>query len=327
MVHARIAADPAILHRCEHLQQQTIVNVTTDCVNAALVPQSESSGFFGAERHQVIVVPDTVEDEIVTPSEALRDKCFPDAPFDTTSSGAALAVLKPQFVQRQVVHLGVEVGDSVQQHAGLVSVLSVAGERVRFGQRGNASLYAAPYRFEIVVRDDVVPVAPVVEHAVAVVDIELVTRIRRIGMIGVEKQRPVTQFTPEHAVRVQGCHVEGPEVVLRKDLLAVFTPDLPRFCIVELPPFAPRFRRRLLAAAGAVWLLALIDHAFIRVDRPRQLLRGNHFPQRFVRTANPLAGSRNRAFLLLARPSVSGRIRYRVRPHRRADKPASLFRN
>ena len=146
-------------------------------------------------------------------------------------------------------------------------------------------------------------------------------------MIGVEEQRAVAQLTTEHPVLVERRPVEGPEVVLRIDLFAVFAPDLPRPGVVELPPFAPGFRRGRFAASGAIGLLPLVRHPFIGVDCPRQFLCGDPAPQRIVGATRPLAGRRNRALLPLARPVVFLRIRHRIRPHRRADESALLLSN
>ena len=236
---------------------------------AVLVPQVVLFGMFRAESHQIVVALESVEDDIVAPGKALRDERLPDATFDAAPSRTALAVLKTEFVEWKVVHLGIDVCDPVQQHARLVGVAPVVREGIGIRQRGNASLDPAPHRLEIVVCDNVVPVSLVVEHAISVFYIEFVHRIGRIGMICIEKQRPVPQLAPEHPLRVEGRPVEGPEVVLRIDLPAVFAPDLPRPGVVEFPPFAPRFRRRLLPAAGTVGLLALVCHAFVGVDCPR----------------------------------------------------------
>ena len=143
--------------------------MSADCGDALFVPQVVFSGFVGAEGHQFFVVPNAVEDDVVAPGKALRDGGFPDTTLDTASPGTALAVLKSHLVQRQVVHLRIDVGDPVQQHASFMGVAPVIGERVRVGQRGNAPLYPAPHGFEIVVCDDIVSIALFVEHAVPVV--------------------------------------------------------------------------------------------------------------------------------------------------------------
>ncbi len=134
MVHTRISADPAVLHRIERFQQQMIVNMPTDRCTIALVPQGILCGFVRAEIDEVIIALESVEDDIVAPDKALGDEGFPDATFDAAPSRTALAVLKTELVEWKVVHLGIDVCDPVQQHARLVGVPSVAGECVRVGQ-------------------------------------------------------------------------------------------------------------------------------------------------------------------------------------------------
>ena len=51
-----------------------------------------------AEPDQLFVILNPVEDQIVALGHALGDASFPDTAFDTTQAGAALAVLKTQFV-------------------------------------------------------------------------------------------------------------------------------------------------------------------------------------------------------------------------------------
>ena len=73
-------------------------------------------------------------------------------------------------------------------------------------------------------------VAPsgLIDHAVAVIDEQLVGRIARIRVLRVEEKGLIAQLAIEETVFVERGRIEGAEVVLGVDLAAVGTADLPR---------------------------------------------------------------------------------------------------
>ena len=290
--------------------------------NAGLTTQLVLLGSTRAERDQILVPLDTVEDDVKASGQALSDKGLPDAALDAPLSRSALAVLEAHLEERQEIHLRIHVGDSVQQHRRLVRIPGIAGQCECFCQSLHTGLDLPPHGIKAVVRDHVVPLLLLVEHPVPIIHVELVQWISWICVVGVEKECPVTKLTSEHAVLVQRRLVECLEVVFRIDLTAIHAGDLPRSAFLERPPGPPVFLRRRCPTSGAEGLLALRARPFVRIDRSRELLWGYRPPQRLVSPSHPFLGLANSAFALFPHPVVLLRIYECVGTHLGGDESA-----
>ena len=121
----------------------------------------------------------------------------------------------------------VDVGDAVEEHAGLAGVTGIAGGRVRRGQPLDAvDDEPLPLPVDQPGADEP-PAAAVAGNPAAVVDAEVAQRVTGVGVPAVEQQAPVGAVRVEEAGLVQAGLVEGGEVVLREALAAVGAAQLP----------------------------------------------------------------------------------------------------
>ena len=323
--HAGIAVNAAILARCQGFQEEMVLDMTANGCRACLVAEVIALGLVPTEGDQSLIVLYTVEDQVVAAAEPLDDTAFPDTAFDAALAGASLAVLKALPMQGQIVHFRIHVCDAIQEHGGFVGVAFVAGECVGPGQDVHPGLNFAPQGLEAVVGDDVVKVAGFVPHAIAVVDIECMQGIFRVGMLGIEEQRAVAQVFAEHAMFIKGGGVKRAEVVFRVDFAAVFAADFPGMSGIVRPPCASVFRRSGLAAVRAEGCLAVVEDAGIGVDAPGQFLAGHHGPQFVIAALYPGCRRRDGVGLFPPGPVMGLDIRQGMGSHRGGNETAMLF--
>ncbi len=172
--HARVPGNPAILARFQSLQQQVILDVPANGLDAALVAELVFLRLVRAECDKLCVILDPVEDQVIAACEPLGDTRLPDAAFDTSKAGSALAMLKASLVQRQIVHLRIDIGDPVQQHGRLMGKTLFVGQCVGLRQRVQTGANSPPHRALTIVGDHIMPFTISVEHSVPVVDVQLV---------------------------------------------------------------------------------------------------------------------------------------------------------
>ena len=277
-----------------------------------------------AELRERRVPLDAVVDPVVGQGHAGGQAAFPDAPLDPTPLAAAIGVLEPDLRQRIPGHLGVDIGDAVEQDRRLVGIALVVGQAVGHGQRLQPATDAAPQPPLAVVGDRQAAVAGLIDHAIPVIHVDRPQRIVCRRVLRIEQQRAIPKLPPKEPVFVKRRGVERAEVVLRECRLAVGADHLPwspKDVRLESPPAV---RPVAFAAGGAANGLARIH--IVAVDIARQLLGWHQPPEELIALLHPPRRRPNRSALLAASPVMPPGIGHCMSPHRRRNCAAALLR-
>ena len=220
----KVRLDP--IYVVEGILQYALLDVAADLRPRVLrCGQVETRGTMGQEGDQLLVVAQRIAHAIV--GDGQRQDF--GAGIVPVGQIAAVAWLFVDETLPRIIEGRVDVGESIQQHAGASGVLEVTGGGEGLGEaldtRPHQSL---PLPVDEPGGDEAPTVAVVVDETVAVIDAESVEGIVGVGMIGVEQEAAIGVSRIEDAGHIETGTVEGMEIVLRKDVAAARAGQFPR---------------------------------------------------------------------------------------------------
>ena len=257
----------------KRVAQDAELDIALDVSRIRLGFEPPVGGFAGEKGHQIAIFPQRGEDPVVGFGQ------LPGLFAGIVPGGDIPGAVSPLVGQSLLLEVEgrVEVGNPVEEHAGLVGVGPLAADYVGGREVVDASqnqLFPLPVHE---VGADKAP-APIILHiALSVVDAEAVSGVVGLRVLGVEQQRSVPPSGIEDALPVQGRAIIGMEIVLRKEFGAMGAAHLPGNGEgVDLPGVHRGFPRAVRAET-------------IRPDHPRARdgVAEHHLPQLVVTELHP----------------------------------------